>query len=41
VEQDRIEIKLSKEKGILGFLGSAAFVVTSFWLMPVYLLQTL
>jgi hypothetical protein len=33
MEQDRIEIKLSKGKGILGFLGSAAFVVASFWLI--------
>jgi hypothetical protein len=32
---ERIEIKLSKVKGILGFLGSCAFVATSFWLLSI------
>lgn len=31
--QERIEIKLSKGKGILTFLGSIAFVVSSIWLI--------
>ena len=31
--QERIEIRLSKEKGILTFLGSTAFIVTSIWLI--------
>lgn len=33
MEQERIEIKLSKVKGILTFLGSVAFVVFSIWLI--------
>jgi hypothetical protein len=32
---ERIEIKLSKVKGILGFLGSGAFVAISFWLLSI------
>jgi hypothetical protein len=31
--QERIEIKLSKRKGILTFLGAVTFVVTSIWLI--------
>lgn len=31
--QERIEIKLSKGKGILSFLGSVAFVLTIIWLI--------
>lgn len=31
--QQKIEIKLSKRKGILTFLGSVAFVVISIWLI--------
>ncbi len=31
--QERIEIKLSKAKGILTFLGSVVFVLTSIWLI--------
>jgi hypothetical protein len=31
--QERIEIKLSKGKGILTFLGAVAFVLTSIWLI--------
>ena len=31
--QERIEIKLSKAKGILTLLGSVAFVLTSIWLI--------
>lgn len=31
--QERIEIKISKEKGILTFLGAIAFVATSIWLI--------
>lgn len=31
--QERIEIKLSKGKGSLTFLGSVAFILTSIWLI--------
>ncbi|MFM7429801.1 MAG: STM3941 family protein [Flammeovirgaceae bacterium] len=33
MNQERIEIKLSKTKGILTFLGSVAFVLVSLWLI--------
>src|ERR1043165_3423624 len=33
MNQERIEIKLSKRKGILTFLGSVAFVLVSLWLI--------
>ena len=33
MEQERIEIKLSKGKGIITFFGSVAFVLTSIWLI--------
>ncbi|MBX9851706.1 MAG: hypothetical protein K2X86_08095 [Cytophagaceae bacterium] len=33
MNQERIEIKLSKTKGMLTFLGSVAFVLVSLWLI--------
>jgi hypothetical protein len=33
MEQERIEIKLSKTKGMLAFLGSLGLVATSIWLI--------
>jgi hypothetical protein len=33
MEQDRIEIKLSKAKGILIFFGAVVFMLTSIWLI--------
>jgi hypothetical protein len=33
MEQERIEIKLSKRKGMLSFFGSVAFVATSTWVI--------
>jgi hypothetical protein len=33
MNQERIEIKLSKTKGVLTFLGSVAFVLVSIWLI--------
>jgi hypothetical protein len=35
MNQERIEIKLSKTKGILTFLGSIAFVLVSLWLISI------
>lgn len=35
MEQDRIEIKLNKSKGLLAFLGAIAFVVISAWLITI------
>ena len=35
MEPEKIEIKLSKKKGIFSFLGAVAFVLTSIWLIKI------